>query len=49
MGHTACTEPQCLYKGVLYLLLNLLVVLRGHYRKKLRFGDISVFEDEETH
>jgi len=21
MGRTACTEPQCLYKGVLYLLL----------------------------
>jgi len=20
MGHTACTEPQCLYKGALYLL-----------------------------
>jgi len=21
MGRTACTEPQCLYKGALYLLL----------------------------
>ena len=21
MGHTACTEPQCLYKGDLYLYL----------------------------
>jgi len=21
MGHTACTEPQCLYKGVLYLYI----------------------------
>ena len=21
MGRTACTEPQCLYKGTLYLLL----------------------------
>jgi len=21
MGHTACTEPQCLYKGDLYLFL----------------------------
>ena len=20
MGHTACAEPQCLYKGALYLL-----------------------------
>jgi len=26
MGRTACTEPQCLYKGALYLLL---------YRNKL--------------
>jgi len=24
MGCTACTEPQCLYKGALYLLLGLL-------------------------
>jgi hypothetical protein len=23
MGRTACTEPQCVYKGVLYLLLYL--------------------------
>ena len=22
MGRTACTEPQCLYKGALYLLLT---------------------------
>jgi len=22
MGHTACTEPQCLYKGALYLYLQ---------------------------
>jgi hypothetical protein len=22
MGHMACTEPQCLYKGALYLYLN---------------------------
>ena len=21
MGHTACTEPQCLYKGALYLYI----------------------------
>ena len=27
MGRTACTEPQCLYKGALYLYLYLLVVL----------------------
>jgi len=24
MGRTACTEPQCLYKGALYLYLHLL-------------------------
>jgi len=24
MGHTACTEPQCLYKSALYLLRGLL-------------------------
>jgi hypothetical protein len=23
MGRTACTEPQCLYKGALYLYLNI--------------------------
>jgi len=23
MGHTACTEPQCLYMGALYLYLKL--------------------------
>jgi len=22
MGRTACTEPQCMYKGALYLLLH---------------------------
>jgi len=22
MGHMACTEPQCLYKGAIYLLLT---------------------------
>ena len=28
MGCTACTEPQCLYKGVLYLYLLLIVYFR---------------------
>jgi len=28
MGRTACTEPQCLYKGALYLYL--LSSLLGH-------------------
>jgi len=27
MGHTACTEPQCLYKGALYLYLYVFVYL----------------------
>ena len=26
MGRTACTEPQCLYKGDLYLFLHILYV-----------------------
>jgi hypothetical protein len=25
MGHTACTEPQCLYKGDLYLLHTFII------------------------
>jgi len=25
MGRAACTEPQCLYKGALYLYLHLLI------------------------
>jgi len=28
MGRTACTEPQCLYKGDLYLLTSLLLFVR---------------------
>jgi len=30
MGRTACTEPQCLYKGALYLLLSVEVFLFGN-------------------
>ena len=26
MGRTACTEPQCLYKGALYLFFNLDII-----------------------
>jgi len=26
MGRTACTEPQCLYKGALYLYFSLVEV-----------------------
>ena len=32
MGRTACTEPQCLYKGAIYLYL-ITVKVKGH--KKL--------------
>jgi len=27
MGRTACTEPQCMYKGALYLTLSLPVYI----------------------
>jgi hypothetical protein len=37
MGRTACTEPQCLYKGDLYLYLYI------HY---LRKGDKRCIENE---
>jgi len=39
MGHTACTEPQCLYKGALYLYLiveyfiNLGTAIRSEARR----------------
>jgi hypothetical protein len=37
MGHTACTEPQCLYKGALYLFL-----LRVREREnKSRWGEMD--------
>jgi hypothetical protein len=31
MGRTACTEPQCLYKGALYLYLSLSACTRVHF------------------
>ena len=31
MGRTACTEPQCLYKGALYLYLTLELYLYSPY------------------
>jgi hypothetical protein len=34
MGRTACTEPQCLYKGDLYLYLY---IPRASYKKYLFF------------
>ena len=32
MGRTACTEPQCLYKGALYLYLTVELYLYSPYR-----------------
>ena len=40
MGRTACTEPQCLYKGALYLIF----VVR--HRKKQSFFCLLYPEDE---
>jgi len=31
MGHTACTEPQCLYKGAHYLYLTVELYLYSPY------------------
>jgi hypothetical protein len=31
MGRTACTEPQCLYKGALYLYLTVELILYSPY------------------
>jgi len=33
MGRTACTEPQCLYKGALYLYLYLYFCLHARHKK----------------
>jgi len=34
MGHAACTEPQCLYKGALYLTFTFIAVdITRIYRK----------------
>jgi hypothetical protein len=47
MGRTACTEPQCLYKGALYLYLNLnilllysIVILSEKYNLALLLGPL---------
>ena len=41
MGHTTCTEPQCLYKGALYLYLYLTVVV---YDERRRLFILNVLE-----
>jgi hypothetical protein len=35
MGRTACTEPQCLYKGVIYLTLPYLLYTRDTFPNQL--------------
>jgi len=41
VGRTACTEPQCLYKGALYLLpLPLFEINIGKYSYK-QYADIN--------
>ena len=40
MGHTACTEPQCLYKGAVYLCLYLY-----HYDKVLQLQAFNMNTD----
>ena len=38
MGRTACTEPQCLYKGALYLYLYLYLLF-----KTISSDDVKIF------
>jgi hypothetical protein len=37
MGRTACTEPQCLYKGDLYIYIYILPQVERHYKEKFVF------------
>jgi hypothetical protein len=47
MGRTACTEPQCLYKGALYLFylkLYFVITFQIYYSNWVKFGvgDVNV-------
>jgi len=42
MGRTACTEPQCLYKGDLYLFIIKVVIRSGFYMNVEAFYCIEV-------
>ena len=42
MGRTACTEPQCLYKGDLYLQLTAVLCSLFSVRCKFQFQDLCV-------
>jgi len=51
MGPTACTEPQCLYKGAVYFLpyspRNGLHYQPGYKRRHLRYRQWRSLSDEE--
>jgi len=51
MGRTACTEPQCLYKGALYLnkQMHLLVLLYEFYYMKYSVNLITVVPTVDCH
>jgi len=40
MGHTACTEPQCLYKDGLYLARNVLAAACGKHISRPKLTQI---------
>jgi len=47
MGRTACTEPQCLYKGALYLLPFNIEIAEGHWGGQLPPSDVVTMEEVE--
>ena len=49
MGRTACTEPQCLYKGDLYLYSSTLKCFTIDVKKENRNFDISILSTPVTH
>ena len=49
MGRTACTEPQCLYKGELYLyLLNKILEISLIFGKLLASVDVLYLRGVKT-
>ena len=50
MGRTACTEPQCLYKGALYLLFNNYLhkqITERHKKRELLKNQTKIEEIQE--
>jgi hypothetical protein len=43
MGRTACTEPQCLYKGALYLTLFLVWALVRVFHILGRYSGVELY------